>query len=84
MDSLKVSHVGPLNAGTDPGPSCYGKGGDAPTVTDANLEPVYLNPDYFLGGEIRLDIKFTERAKKNCRSAGHTGLHGWGHSREDQ
>lgn len=46
--------VGPESAGADPGPACYGKGG-RPTVTDANLVLGYLNPDNFLGGNIRLD-----------------------------
>ncbi|MEM4699707.1 MAG: hydantoinase/oxoprolinase family protein [Candidatus Nezhaarchaeales archaeon] len=46
--------VGPQSAGADPGPACYGLGGTEPTVTDANLVLGYLNPDYFLGGEMRL------------------------------
>lgn len=47
--------VGPKSAGADPGPACYPKGGKEPTVTDADLLLGYLNPDYFLGGEIKLD-----------------------------
>lgn len=47
--------VGPQSAGAEPGPACYGKGGEAPTVTDADLLLGYLNPDFFLGGEIPLD-----------------------------
>ena len=47
--------VGPLSAGADPGPACYGRGGTAPTVTDADLLLGYLDPDYFLGGGMRLD-----------------------------
>jgi N-methylhydantoinase A len=47
--------VGPHSAGADPGPACYGKG-DEPTVTDANLVLGRLNPHYFLGGEIELDL----------------------------
>jgi len=47
--------VGPQSAGADPGPACYPKGGNEPTVTDADLILGYLNPDYFLGGEIKLD-----------------------------
>jgi N-methylhydantoinase A len=47
--------VGPQSAGADPGPACYPKGGLNPTVTDADLILGYLNHDYFLGGEIRLD-----------------------------
>lgn len=47
--------VGPRSAGADPGPICYGRGGTQPSVTDANLVLGYLDPDYFLGGELRLD-----------------------------
>jgi N-methylhydantoinase A len=53
--------VGPESAGADPGPACYGLGGVKPTVTDANLVLGYLNPDYFLGGEMKL---YPERAAK--------------------
>lgn len=55
MDKGGVLNVGPVSAGADPGPACYAMGGDRPTVTDANLVLGRLNPDYFLGGEIRLD-----------------------------
>jgi N-methylhydantoinase A len=48
--------VGPESMGADPGPACYGRGGDRPTITDANLVLGRLNPDYFLGGEKKLDI----------------------------
>ncbi|HEX4172583.1 MAG TPA: hydantoinase/oxoprolinase family protein, partial [Acetobacteraceae bacterium] len=47
--------VGPDSAGADPGPICYGRGGDAATITDANLVLGYLDPDYFNGGAMRLD-----------------------------
>ncbi len=47
--------VGPESAGADPGPACYGQGGTAPTVTDANLVLGYLDPGNFLGGHRRLD-----------------------------
>ena len=47
--------VGPLSAGADPGPACYGRGGDQPTITDADLVLGRLNPDYFLAGEMGLD-----------------------------
>ena len=50
-----VLKVGPRSAGAVPGPACYGAGGAEPTVTDANLVLGRLNPDYFLGGRIRLD-----------------------------
>jgi N-methylhydantoinase A len=49
--------VGPRSAGADPGPVCYGRGGENPTVTDADLVLGYLNPDYFLGGTQKLDLK---------------------------
>jgi 5-oxoprolinase (ATP-hydrolysing)/N-methylhydantoinase A len=47
--------VGPHSAGASPGPACYGRGGDAATVTDACLVLGYFDPDYFLGGAMRLD-----------------------------
>src|SRR5262245_59667007 len=47
--------VGPLSAGADPGPVCYGRGGTQPTVTDAALALGYLDPDHFLGGRLPLD-----------------------------
>jgi len=49
--------VGPLSTGADPGPACYGRGGTEPTVTDANLVLGRLNPTYFLGGEMQLDVR---------------------------
>jgi N-methylhydantoinase A len=47
--------VGPRSAGADPGPAAYGRGGESPTVTDANLVLGRLDPDHFLGGAMRLD-----------------------------
>jgi N-methylhydantoinase A len=47
-------NVGPRSAGADPGPACYGLGGERATVTDANLVLGRLNPDYFLGGDMHL------------------------------
>ena len=47
--------VGPEGAGASPGPVCYGLGGVEPTVSDADVILGYLNPDYFLGGRMRLD-----------------------------
>ena len=52
---LGVIHVGPESAGACPGPMCYLRGGDRPTVTDANLVLGYLDPDYFNAGEMGLD-----------------------------
>jgi N-methylhydantoinase A len=50
----KAMRVGPLSAGAEPGPACYGNG-DRPTITDCDLLVGYLDPDYFLGGKLRLD-----------------------------
>jgi N-methylhydantoinase A len=67
VDSGGVLRVGPESAGADPGPVCYGKGGTEPTITDANLVLGRLNPDYFLGGEMRLDVEAARRAiKEKC------------------
>jgi N-methylhydantoinase A len=54
IDRGGALNVGPQSAAADPGPACYGLGGDEPTVTDANLALGRLNPDYFLGGEMKL------------------------------
>jgi N-methylhydantoinase A len=54
--------VGPRSAGAHPGPVCYGKGGVEPTVTDAHLVCGGLDPDNFLGGEMRLDVPSSRRA----------------------
>jgi N-methylhydantoinase A len=54
--------VGPQSAGAAPGPACYGLGGSAPTVTDANLLLGRLDAGHFLGGEMRLDVEAAERA----------------------
>lgn len=47
--------VGPRSAGAEPGPACYGRGGSEPTVTDANLVLGRIDPEYFLGGRMKLD-----------------------------
>jgi N-methylhydantoinase A len=54
--------VGPRSAGAEPGPACYGRGGASPTVTDAKLAAGVLDPDYFLGGRIRLRPELAEAA----------------------
>jgi N-methylhydantoinase A len=48
--------VGPASAGAEPGPVCYGQGGERPTVTDADLVLGYLNPGYLLGGELKVHL----------------------------
>lgn len=54
--------VGPKSAGSSPGPACYGRGGIEPTVTDADLVLGYLNPDYFLGGRMKLSVDAARQA----------------------
>ncbi len=58
--STRRLYVGPASAGADPGPAAYGRGGELPTVTDADLVLGYIDPDYFLGGEIRLSRELAE------------------------
>lgn len=55
LDRMGLLKVGPDSASSDPGPVCYRKGGENPTVTDADLMLGYLSPEYFLGGELSLD-----------------------------
>ena len=55
LDGAGLLHVGPDSAGSTPGPACYGRGGTRPTVTDACMVLGYLDPDYFLGGSMKLD-----------------------------
>ncbi|NHI88818.1 MAG: hydantoinase/oxoprolinase family protein [Candidatus Thorarchaeota archaeon] len=56
IDTASVLHVGPQSAGAFPGPAAYGKGGKDATVTDANLVLGRLNPEFFLGGNVPLDL----------------------------
>jgi len=62
IDPLGLLKVGPESAGAEPGPVCYGHGGTEPTVTDADLVLGYLDPDYFLGGQLRIDLAAARRA----------------------
>ncbi len=61
IDNGGLLHMGPQSAGAVPGPVCYDKGGTSPTCTDANLILGYLNPDFFAGGNIKLNV---DRAKQ--------------------
>lgn len=61
VDRMGLLKVGPDSAGSEPGPICYQRGGTEPTVTDADLLLGYLSPDYFLGGEMALDVKAVEQ-----------------------
>lgn len=60
IDPAGALKVGPQSAGAEPGPACYGHGGTEPTLTDANVLAGRINPDYFLGGRIAIDV---ERAR---------------------
>jgi len=70
---LGTLQVGPQSAGAEPGPMCYGRGGEEPTVTDADLLLGYLDPDYFLGGAMQLDAGAARRGIEE-RVAGPLGL----------
>jgi N-methylhydantoinase A len=61
-DAGGALRVGPRSAGADPGPACYGRGGEQPTVTDANLLLGYLDAESPLAGGVRLDRQAAERA----------------------
>src|SRR5262245_31598263 len=78
LDPQNRLHVGPQSAGSTPGPACYGNGGTEPTVTDANLVLGRLNPDRFLGGELKLDVMAAhacvERIAQPLGYAGPDGL----------
>jgi N-methylhydantoinase A len=73
IDSLGLLKVGPESAGAEPGPVCYGRGGTEPTVTDADLVLGYLDPDYFLGGRLKLDLAAARQAIKE-RIADRSGI----------
>src|SRR5213078_4853437 len=62
VDGGGILHVGPESAGAAPGPACYGRGGTAPTVTDADLVLGFLDPANFFGGRITLDAGAAARA----------------------
>ena len=62
VDEFGMMHVGPESAGSDPGPACYGLGGDEPTLTDALVVLGYLNPEFLAGGTVTLDAGAAARA----------------------
>ena len=75
VDAGSILHVGPESAGAVPGPACYGRGGEAATVTDANVVLGYLDPDNFLGGRTRLDAEAARRAvERVARALGTSAL----------
>ncbi|MBW1800786.1 MAG: hydantoinase/oxoprolinase family protein [Deltaproteobacteria bacterium] len=62
LDERNMLYVGPDSAGAAPGPACYGKGGEMPAVTDADVVLGYIPADYFLGGTIPLNAGLAEKA----------------------
>ncbi|HLT26730.1 MAG TPA: hydantoinase/oxoprolinase family protein [Zeimonas sp.] len=62
LDEGGLLRVGPQSAGADPGPACYGKGGELPTTTDANVVLGYLDPSFFAGGKMKLDVDAARNA----------------------
>ena len=62
LDPGGAFRVGPRSAGADPGPACYGKGGKEPAVTDAQVVLGRLDPEHFLGGELRIDPALAHKA----------------------
>jgi len=62
VDRAGALQVGPRSAGAVPGPAAYGKGGTEPTVTDANLIVGRINPRYFLGGDLEVDVGLARKA----------------------
>jgi N-methylhydantoinase A len=62
VDEGGLLHVGPESAGADPGPACYARGGNRPTVTDACLVLGYIDPGYFLGGEMPVSVDLAREA----------------------
>lgn len=62
IDEAGAMHIGPKSAGADPGPACYMRGGSEPTVTDADLQVGILDPEYFLGGEMKIYPELGGRA----------------------
>lgn len=73
FDSTNTLRVGPKSAGGDPGPACYGAGGEEATVTDADVVLGYISPDYFLGGEMKLRKDLAEGVI-NEKVAKHLGI----------
>ena len=69
LNPLGLPAVGPQSAGSSPGPAAYCLGGSAPTVTDADLLLGYLNPDYFAGGDIKLDISAARESFQELTAA---------------
>ena len=86
VDTLRRIVVGPDSAGSEPGPACYSRGGDAATVTDADVVLGRIDPDGFAGGSIALDPAQghgRDREQRRCR-VGHEGTGGGARHRRDR
>ncbi|MFA5607388.1 MAG: hydantoinase/oxoprolinase family protein [Leucobacter sp.] len=75
VDEGRLLSVGPRSAGSEPGPICYGNGGTEPTVTDAAAVLGYLQPDYFFGGRMTLDVEPARQAILELGKKLGTGLY---------
>lgn len=64
IDDVGALKVGPMSAGAEPGPACYGLGGEEPTLTDANMVTGRIDPENFLGGEMKVDKELSHKAIK--------------------
>lgn len=69
VDDLGLLKVGPDSAGAEPGPASYGRGGQLPATTDADLLLGYLDPGFFLGGDMALDVNAAEDAMGKVAAA---------------
>ena len=70
VSEIGLLEVGPRSAGSQPGPASYGLGGTEPTVTDADFLLGYLNPDYFAGGEVTVDLEAARRTLRRLAERG--------------
>ena len=71
VDELGLLKVGPRSAGSQPGPAAYGRGGKLPTVTDADFILGYLDPGFFAGGTMKIDLEAAKRAfEPICKATG--------------
>src|SRR5262245_31541113 len=80
LDDLGLMKVGPVSAGSEPGPAAYRRGGTQPTVTDADFLLGYLNPGYFVGGSMEIDLAAAEAAMQSVAQAASLTVAGvaWG------
>ena len=74
VDEMGVLKVGPQSAGAVPGPVCYDRGGTYPTLTDALVVLGYIDPEYFLGGRMKLKKELAEQAVKKLADRMGVGL----------